>query len=117
MLKAPDVDRVKIFDKDDQAAKHCYVLQPGHLYQKFDPINIGGLEHPKITMFCSEVIMTKTFNLSKAGGLSFPFQFYIASFYSTWPLCLHLGSFGLDILLLQPLQLSATTAAIAIHDQ
>ena len=29
---------VKIFDKDDQAAKHSFtlnVLQPGHLYQQF----------------------------------------------------------------------------------
>ena len=33
-----DVDGIKIFDKDDQAAKHYdknNVLQPGHLYQKF----------------------------------------------------------------------------------
>ena len=33
-----DVDGIKIFDKDDQASKHCSfnltVLQPGHLYQK-----------------------------------------------------------------------------------
>ena len=35
----PDVDGIKIFDKDDQATKHCSftlnVLRPGHLYQKF----------------------------------------------------------------------------------
>ena len=31
----PDVDGIKIFDKDDQAAKHYSVLRPGHLYQKF----------------------------------------------------------------------------------
>ena len=34
-----DVDGINIFDKDDQAAKHCSfylnVLWPGHLYQKF----------------------------------------------------------------------------------
>ena len=34
-----NVDGIKIFDKDDQAAKHCSfclnVWQPGHLYQKF----------------------------------------------------------------------------------
>ena len=33
----------KFFDKDDQAAKHCFylnVLRPGGLYQNFDPINI-----------------------------------------------------------------------------
>ena len=38
-----DVDGIKIFHKDDQAAKKCFylnVLQPGHLNQKnFDPIN------------------------------------------------------------------------------
>ena len=37
--RPPDVDKTKIFDKDDQAAKHCLftlnVLRPGHLYQKF----------------------------------------------------------------------------------
>ena len=34
--RPPDVDGIKIFDKDDQAAKHYdKVLQPGHLYQKF----------------------------------------------------------------------------------
>ena len=37
--RPPDVDGIKIFDKDDQAAKHydknsSSVLQPGHLYQK-----------------------------------------------------------------------------------
>ena len=41
--RPPDVDGIKIFDKHDQAAKHCFyrnVLRPGHLYQNFDPINI-----------------------------------------------------------------------------
>ena len=36
--RPPDVNGIKIFDKDDQAAKHCFycnVLWPGHLYQKF----------------------------------------------------------------------------------
>ena len=36
--RPPEVDGIKIFDKDDQAAKHYdenSVLQPGHLYQKF----------------------------------------------------------------------------------
>ena len=36
--KPPDVDGIKVFDKDDQATKHLFylnVLQPGHLYQKF----------------------------------------------------------------------------------
>ena len=35
--KPPDVDRIKIFDKDDQAANikiKNSVLRPGHLYQK-----------------------------------------------------------------------------------
>ena len=42
---------LKIFDKDDQAAKHYNknsVLRPGHLYQKFlIPSTSGGLEHLK----------------------------------------------------------------------
>ena len=36
--RPPDVDGIKIFDKDDQAGKHCSlsnVLRPGHLYQNF----------------------------------------------------------------------------------
>ena len=36
--RPPDVDGIKIFDKDDQVAKHYdknSVLWPGHLYQKF----------------------------------------------------------------------------------
>ena len=36
--RPPDVDGIKIFDKDVQAAKHYdknSVLRPGHLYQKF----------------------------------------------------------------------------------
>ena len=38
--RPPDVDGIKIFDKDDQAAKHKLkiknsVLRPGHPYQKF----------------------------------------------------------------------------------
>ena len=33
--RSPDVDGIKIFDKDDQAAKHwSFILQPGHFYQK-----------------------------------------------------------------------------------
>ena len=35
--KSPDVDGIKIIDKDDEATKHYdkknSVLQPGHLYQ------------------------------------------------------------------------------------
>ena len=34
-----NVDMIDIFDKDDQATKHCSfslnVLRPGHLHQKF----------------------------------------------------------------------------------
>ena len=33
--RPPDVDGIKIFDKDDQATKQNSVLRPGHLYQKF----------------------------------------------------------------------------------
>ena len=47
-LRPPDVDAIKNFDKDDQAAKHQDkkndVLQPGHLLV---PSTSGGLEHPK----------------------------------------------------------------------
>ena len=35
--RPPDVDGIKIFNKYDQATKHCFylnVLWPGHLYQK-----------------------------------------------------------------------------------
>ena len=36
-----DVDGIKIFDKDDQAAAYMNsVLWPGHLYQNSNPINI-----------------------------------------------------------------------------
>ena len=48
--RSPDGDGIKVFDKDDQAAKHCFylnVLQPDHLYKNFDSINIGGLEYLK----------------------------------------------------------------------
>ena len=49
--RTPDIDGIKIFDKDDQAAQHCsflfyliillfylsylIVLRPSYLYQKF----------------------------------------------------------------------------------
>ena len=33
--RPPDVDGIKIFDKDDQAQNVNSVLRPGHLYQKF----------------------------------------------------------------------------------
>ena len=36
--RPPDVDGIKIFDKDDQATNTAFylnVFQPGHLYQKF----------------------------------------------------------------------------------
>ena len=34
--RTPDADGIKIFDKDDKAAKqYLKVLRPGHLYQKF----------------------------------------------------------------------------------
>ena len=36
VLKAPSVDGIKIFEKNDQAAKQCScypnVLRPGHIY-------------------------------------------------------------------------------------
>ena len=37
--RPPDVDGIKIFNKDDHASKHCSInltaLRPGHLHQKF----------------------------------------------------------------------------------
>ena len=41
--RPPDVDGIKIFDKDDRQQNTVFyldVLQPGHLYQNFDPSNI-----------------------------------------------------------------------------
>ena len=45
----PDVDGIKIFDKDDQASKHCsFILQPGHLLSNILILSTsGGLEHLK----------------------------------------------------------------------
>ena len=60
-FRPPDVDGIKIFDKDDQATKHCSVILMFCGLVIFIPSKSGGLEHLKKTMFCSEVIITKTF--------------------------------------------------------
>ena len=71
--------------------KHCSfypnVLRPSHLFKNF--CTIRRTSAPKIGMFCSKVIMTKTFNLSKAGGLGHSFEFHI---FSARPLFIVLGS-------------------------
>ena len=63
--RPPDVDGIKIFDKDDQATKHydkeqCFATWSS-LLKVLIPSTSGGLGAPEITMFCSEFIMTKTF--------------------------------------------------------
>ena len=67
--KPPGVDGINIFDKDDLAAKHCScnlnVMWPSYLYQNSNPINITTPWIPEITIFCCEVIMTKTFKPTK----------------------------------------------------
>ena len=66
----------KFFDKDDKTL-FCYlnVLQPGHLYQNFDPINIRRPWGPEITIFCSEFNMTKTLIPIKTRRHSLPLWF------------------------------------------
>ena len=51
--RPPAVDEIKIFDNDDQAAKHYFivagnsnVLWPGHHYQKLIPSTAGGRGRP-----------------------------------------------------------------------
>ena len=92
---------IKLNRLQNTKIKKNSVLCPGHLYQKFDPISHQNQEALSTwkTMFCSEAIMTKTFNLSKAGGLSHSFWFHI--FFNKSLLILgctflHLGCFGLD---------------------
>ena len=34
--RSPAFNGIQTFDNDDQAAKHCSVLQTGHHYQKFE---------------------------------------------------------------------------------
>ena len=78
MVKASDVDGINIFDKDDQAAKHlnkieqCFVAWLS-LCQK---LHQEAWSTSKNNVY-SEVIMAKTLNLSKVGGLGCPFQFHV----------------------------------------
>ena len=73
---------------NDQATKHCsFSLMSCDLVifiKNFDPISIRRPLAPNITMFCSEVIMTKNFKptVSKPGGLVHPFDF---TSFSAWP--------------------------------
>ena len=119
--RSPDVDGIKIFDKDDQAAKHysikeqCFaawsslskILIKRIMFcglvifiKNFDPINIRRPCAHKITMFCSEVMMIKSFNPIKSRRpwppISISHLFQQGPF-SSWPLLfLHLGCFCLD---------------------
>ena len=103
--RSPNVDGIKIFDKDDQAAKHCYryrIMFCGLVIfiKNFDPINIRRPCAHKITMFCSEVMMIKSFNPIKSRRpwppISISHLFQQGPF-SSWPLLfLHLGCFCLD---------------------
>ena len=63
------------------------VLQPGHLYQKFWSHQLRRPWAPKITMLCSEFIMTKTFKPIKTRRHWPPIWFHI--FFSK--ACLVLG--------------------------
>ena len=47
--RPPEVDGIKILDKDDQAAKHRHlnVLQPVYLTKNLIPSMSGSLEHSK----------------------------------------------------------------------
>ena len=63
--RSSDVDGIKIFDKDDQATKHC--LWPGHLYhvlQEVECPEINDCEYGNITKlpgsccpFCGESVL------------------------------------------------------------
>ena len=65
--------------------------------KNFDPINIRRPWAPEITMFCSEFIMTKTFNPIKTSLTIWFHIFFSKACFSSWPLLfLHLGCFWLD---------------------
>ena len=69
--------------------------------KKFNLINIKKPWALKIAMFCSEIIMTKSFNLSKAGSLGRWFWFHIfinKAFLVLDHSFLHLGCFSFDTL-------------------
>ena len=99
--RPPDVDEIKIFDKDNQATKHVLfiylnVLWPGYRWSH----NIRRLWTPEITMFCSELIITKTFKPIKTRRYWPPIwihNFFNKACFSSWPLFfIHLGCFWLD---------------------
>ena len=82
--KATDVDGIKIYDKNDQAAKLCSlylnVSHPKYLNQIFDSINIRGSWVLKITGFYSEVIMIKIIKPIKSRIIWFRFDLFLENF-------------------------------------
>ena len=95
--KSPDVDGIKLFNKDCQATKHCsFILLFCSLVvfikilvafiKNFDPINIRRSWAPKylITMFCSEVIMFNQKQEALATHLIS--NFFQQGLLSSWPL-------------------------------
>ena len=78
-LRPPDIDGIKFFDKDDQAAKRCFylnVFQPGHLYQKF-----WSHQHQEVLSTWNNNVLAvssswpKLSTLSKPRGIGCPFDF------------------------------------------
>ena len=67
--RSPDVDGIKIFNKDDQAARHCSIKEQcfaawSSLSKILIPSTSGDLVHTKYyrTMFCGLVIFIKNFD-------------------------------------------------------
>ena len=104
--RPPDVDGIKIFDEDDQAAKHCLIVMFCGLVifiKNFDPINIRRPWAPEITMLCSELIMTKTFKPIKTRRHWPPIWFHI--FFSKACLVLGRPFFAPGVFLIRYIQL------------
>ena len=79
--RPPDVDGIKIFDKDDQAInvkmKRMMLCSLVIFIKNFDPINIRKPWALEIPMFRSEVIITKTYISIKSRGHWLPIWFHI----------------------------------------
>ena len=91
--RSPDVDGIKIFDKDDQAVKHySFILMFCNLVifiKNFDSINIRRPWAPEITTFCSEVMMINIFNPIKGRRPWLPMLIsclFQQGLFSSWPL-------------------------------
>ena len=76
----PDVDGIKFFDKDDQAAIHCsfyFSFATWLLLFSWYHQHQEALSTLNSNVFYNEVTMVKLLNLSKAGGLGSSFCFHI----------------------------------------